>query len=179
MQLSDGEKLILLMLADMYKHLKIEGEFDPDFVSHTIYNDHLWGFNRKAFGNLPVDRAEPEPPEVTETENILDMWSFLEGAYEQLSPADKQRIKDETGAEDVKFNGFDANHEQHYGIALYMIERLKIWQRFKGSNLSTVHPLERYKQMYNVFKDIRPKIVDRTMSIGEIVTVLNADKRPG
>jgi hypothetical protein len=32
-KLSDGEKLIILMLADMYKAMKIKGEFDPDFIS--------------------------------------------------------------------------------------------------------------------------------------------------
>ena len=36
MKLSDGEKLILMVLADMYKHLEIKGEFDPDFISTTI-----------------------------------------------------------------------------------------------------------------------------------------------
>ena len=37
MKLSDGEKLILLMLADMYKNLKIKGDFDPEFISTTIH----------------------------------------------------------------------------------------------------------------------------------------------
>jgi uncharacterized protein len=45
MKLSDGEKLILLMLADMYKGMKIKGDFDPDFISSTIHNNHLWGFD--------------------------------------------------------------------------------------------------------------------------------------
>ena len=36
MNLSDGEKFVLMVLADMYKHLEIKGEFDPDFISTTI-----------------------------------------------------------------------------------------------------------------------------------------------
>jgi hypothetical protein len=34
MKLSDGEKLIILMLADMYKAMKIDGEFDPGLRCH-------------------------------------------------------------------------------------------------------------------------------------------------
>jgi uncharacterized protein len=39
------------MLTDLYKNLKIRGEFDPDFISHTIAYDHLWGFNWHFSGN--------------------------------------------------------------------------------------------------------------------------------
>jgi hypothetical protein len=38
MKLSDGEKLNILMLCDIYKHLKVKGEFDPEFISITIFN---------------------------------------------------------------------------------------------------------------------------------------------
>ena len=55
MKLSDGEKLILLILADMYKHLEIEGNFDPDFIATTIHDDHLWGFKWKYTG-IPFEK---------------------------------------------------------------------------------------------------------------------------
>jgi hypothetical protein len=36
MTLSDGEKLILVMLCDIYRHLGIKGEVKPDFILETI-----------------------------------------------------------------------------------------------------------------------------------------------
>ena len=43
MKLSDGEKLILVMLADIYKHLRIKGAVDPDLVHDAMYGGHAWG----------------------------------------------------------------------------------------------------------------------------------------
>src|SRR5438046_5400629 len=39
---SDGEKLILLMLGDLYKHLKVDGESDPEFIAKVILGGHFW-----------------------------------------------------------------------------------------------------------------------------------------
>jgi hypothetical protein len=55
MKLSDGEKLILMVLADMYKHLEIKGEFDPDFISATISGGHLWGLRPFPKGTFKVE----------------------------------------------------------------------------------------------------------------------------
>src|SRR5438034_893848 len=93
MKLSDGEKLILMVLADMYKHLEIKGEFDPDFISTTISGGHLWGLRWK-YTHIPFEKSE-NPPEVSETVDILDMWSSLEESYGKLSPADNQKVEKE------------------------------------------------------------------------------------
>jgi uncharacterized protein len=113
-KLSDGEKLIILMLADMYKAMKIKGEFDPDFISKTIWSDNLWGFNWELSG-IPFEKSET-PPQVIETTNVLDMWVLLEEAYAALSPADKARLEKEAApfGKDVRFHGFDGNNEPHY-----------------------------------------------------------------
>jgi uncharacterized protein len=83
MKLSDGEKLILMMLADLYKRLKIKGDFDPDFITNTISHDYLWGFNWEYTG-IPFEK-EQAPPEVAETVDILDMWSFLGGLCQAVA----------------------------------------------------------------------------------------------
>jgi hypothetical protein len=43
MKLSDGEKLILIMLSDVYEKLEIEGEINPKFVKSAIGSGHPWG----------------------------------------------------------------------------------------------------------------------------------------
>jgi hypothetical protein len=110
MKLSDGEKLIILMLADMYKHLKIKGEFDPAFIQHTILYDHLWGLDWK-YSGIPFEK-EQTPHQVTEVVNALDMWWFIEQSYAQLSKADKDRVKKDADpfGTHVKFEGFDGNN---------------------------------------------------------------------
>src|SRR5438270_13959361 len=43
-KISDGEKLILIMLCQLFKHLKLKGgEIDPEFVEAVIFGGHYWG----------------------------------------------------------------------------------------------------------------------------------------
>src|SRR5690349_19237025 len=39
---TDGEKMIIVMLNDLYKHLKVKGEVRAEFVVDTIYGGHPW-----------------------------------------------------------------------------------------------------------------------------------------
>ncbi len=50
MQLSDGEKLILMMLCDLYDKNEIEGEIDHTFVRDAIFENQTWAL----LGNLVV-----------------------------------------------------------------------------------------------------------------------------
>jgi len=184
MNLSDGEKLVLMVLADMYKHLEIKGEFDPDFISTTISGGHLWAFRWK-YTHIPFEPSEnpPEPfepsenpPEVSETVDILDMWSSLEESYGKLSPADNQKVEKEANRTSVRLFGFDANKEDHYFIARYLIEQLDRYPSFRGRDLNSSSPrIDGYRRMYRVFEPIRPALVDRSLNADEIVKVLNAE----
>jgi uncharacterized protein len=174
MKLSDGEKLILMVLADMYRHLEIRGEFDPDFISTTISGGHLWGLRWK-YTHIPFEKSE-NPPEVGETVDILDMWSFLEESYGKLSPADNQKVEKEANRTSVRLFGFDANNEDHYFIARYLIEQLDRYPSFRGRDLNSPSPrIDGYRRMYRVFEPIRPTLVDRSLNADEIVKVLNAE----
>jgi len=174
MNLSDGEKLVLMVLADMYKHLEIKGEFDPDFISTTISGGHLWGFRWK-YTHIPFEPSE-NPPEVSETVDILDMWSSLEESYGKLSPADNQKVEKEANRTSVRLFGFDANKEDHYFIARYLIEQLDRYPSFRGRDLNSPSPrIDGYRRMYRVFEAIRPTLVDRSLNADQIVKVLNAE----
>jgi uncharacterized protein len=189
MKLTDGEKLILMMLADIYKHLEIEGEFDPDFVTKTISCDYLWGFNWE-FSGIPFE-TEKSPVEVTETVDILEMWRFLEESYAKLPDADKQRVQKETHrSSEIKFPGFDANNEPHYGITKYFIEQLHRFEHFKDHYLNShSERLGSYKAMYRVFEPLRKELGNRlpfsitpvenrgqSLTADEVIRILNADR---
>jgi uncharacterized protein len=164
------------MLADMYKAMKIKGEFDPEFISRTIYSDNLWGFNWELSG-IPFEPFE-NPPEVRETTDYLDMWRFLEQDFEQLSPADKAKLAKDADpyGTSVRFSGFDGNNEPHYHIASYMVKDLPMaFEHFKGRDLNSHHPsVDRYRRMYTVFEPIRKNLGDRKLNVDEMIAILSA-----
>jgi uncharacterized protein YfbU (UPF0304 family) len=175
MKLSDGEKLILLMLADISKRIEIKGEYDPDFISGTIYDDHLWGF-RSQYSGIPFEKQD-SPPEVSETVDILYMWHFLEDSHKELSAADKTKVEKEAEpfGKYVQFPGFDANNEEHYGIATYLIDRLGRFQFLKGRDINSHSPsIEGYRRMYNMFDPMRPSLGRKLLSADDIIQILGA-----
>jgi uncharacterized protein YfbU (UPF0304 family) len=179
MKLTDGEKLIILMLADMYKAQKIKGDFDPNFIASTIHSDHLWGFNWQYTG-IPFDPHET-PRDVTETGNILDMWMLIEEGYAELSSAEKTRVEKEAEpfGKHVKFRGFDANNEPHYGIANYLIEDLKRFSHFKGRDMNSHMPLVgAYRRMYSVFEPMRASLFSSNLNADQIIQILNEMVHP-
>ncbi|MGY4473739.1 YfbU family protein [Bradyrhizobium sp. USDA 3364] len=181
MKLTDGEKLILLMLTDMYKAMNIKGEFDPEFIANTICKDKLWGFNWELSG-IPWERSE-DPPEVRETTDFLDMWRFVEEGYEALTPAEKTKLaKDaEPFGTHVKFPGFDGNNEPHYRIANYMLNDMRHrFDSFKGRGdlNSHSHSVESYRRMYSVFGPIRANLHNRSLNLAELTEILNARRHP-
>jgi uncharacterized protein len=89
MKLSEGERLILFMLSEIYEHLGIQNGIDPKFVQSAICDGHAWGLKRQ-YPNL--FSVEADQSVIDEVSNILEMWSFLESSYDQLSMAGKARL---------------------------------------------------------------------------------------
>ncbi len=114
MKLSDGEKLILVMLSEIYKKLDIQGEIDHKLVLTSIFNNKAWGLKWE-YGGL-FNSPEDNSPVVQETCDILDMYRWIRAGYARLSDAEKARVKKETThwAEFVEFKGFDANNDEHF-----------------------------------------------------------------
>lgn len=178
-RLSDGEKLILLMLRDLHKHLKVKGEIDPDFVAEAIAGGHYWGL-RWRYSGIFHDYEDSEKT-VTEVVDVLDMWVFLESSHGKLSQKDKAQIESEAGplGKNVRFPGFDGNNEtEHLGIARFLIDDLERFSSFKGRDLNSHSPsIEAYRRMVRAFGPMREHLVGRGLSAAEIIAVLN-ERRP-
>jgi uncharacterized protein len=116
MKLTDGEKLILVMLTEIFGKLGIEGKTDPKFVQSAIFNDMLWGLNWK-YSGIPFEKTE-NPPAVSDVLRILDMWRFIEQSYEKLSPEDKTRVEIEASPLGETSHSWDSME----------ITNLSIWQ---------------------------------------------------
>ena len=177
--LSDGEKLITIMLADVIKGLNIKTETNIDLVKNVIYGGHYWalGWEMPGLFHNHIDKYS----RVSFVVDVLDMWSFLEEAFEKLDDQDKSRLTELAAplGEHVYFLGFDGNNEADYmHIARFMIIDLSRFSRFRDrkNDLNSHHPtLEAYRKMYRAFEPIRKTLVDgKAMSVEQLAEVLNA-----
>lgn len=157
MKLSDGEKLILVMLSEIYSKLKVDGEIDGEFVKSAITTGNVWGLKWRYQGVFEVD--EPDREIVSETGNILDMWYFMESAYSKLSKEDKKKVADSglPFAKDVKFRGFDGNNECEYiSVAHFLINHLGRFTHFKDRALNAHMPtIDAHRRMFEKFEPMR------------------------
>ena len=148
MQFSDGERLIAVMLAEVMQALKLDRELDPALIKSLVTNNDDWALKRKYPGLFSSQCPTEEV--VSETSEILWMWGIIEHSIRQLKGAEAAEAK---GWHWAKFGGFDANHDDHYGVALTMIEGLDEFEDLKshGLNSHSQSSLPRYRQMYKKF----------------------------
>lgn len=181
MKLTDGEKLILIMLSEMYEKLGIKGEIEPDFIKSAIFSDQTWGIGWK-YSGLPFEETET-PEIVKEVVDILDMWRFIEDAYEKLSDDEKNELEKRAApfGKEPKFGGFDFNNEsEHVGAMNFLINDLDRFSEFGERYLNThSQVLDGYRKMLAVFEPMRNNLSHRypiLLNLEELVTILNAKK---
>jgi uncharacterized protein YfbU (UPF0304 family) len=179
-QLGDGEKLILLVLCDLFKKLKLKSDIEPEFVEEVIYGGHYWALDWKYPGIF--HGHEDSTAALHEVVNILDMWSFLEDGYAKLSKKDKDRVAEEAApfGKHVVFHGFDGNGEAEYiGIARFMIEQLDRFTKFKGRDLNAHMPtIDTHRRMLALFEPIRRTMMGRDLKTNEIIEILKSMIHP-
>lgn len=179
MRFSDGEKLILWMLGDLYKALKIKGEIDSSFVTSALAGGHHWALEWQ-YGSIFPDH-EDDAQTVSEVVDILDMWSFIETAYGKLSNADKEHLKAEAEpfGDAVEFVGFDGNNESdHLSVARFLIEEMDRFATFKGRGLNShSHSLARHRRMLAVFGPMRRNLIGAGLVRSQLIEILKAGAR--
>ncbi len=148
MNLTDGERLLAVMLAEMMEAMKLNNEIDPSLIKTLVCNGDDWAIKRKYSGIFASE--SPTDEQVTETTNILWMWGIVEHSLAELTGAQADEAK---GWHWTSFGGFDGNNDDHYGIAHTMINELGEFQDFKdrGLNSHTQSSLPRYRAMYAKF----------------------------
>ncbi len=182
MELSDSEKLILIMLSEIYEHLEIDGDIDPKFIQSAIHSGNNWGIKRKYTG-IFSDSDGNNSSIVPEVQDILDMWYILEYSYEKLSLEDKRKIKTEAApfGRAVKFTGFDGNNEADYlNVAYFLVNDLELFSYLKDRDLNAhFYSLDAYRRMLAAYKPIRssPTFGD-SLSATEIIQVLKEQTHP-
>lgn len=180
MKVTDGEKLILLMLSELYDKLGVEGEVEPDFIRSAIFSNNTWSIPWKYVG-IPFE--EQETPEVVkEVLDVLDMWSMIERSYENLSNESKEFVEKEASpfGKDPKFPGFDGNSETEYmGIASFLVNELDRFEEFKGRDFNSHCPSkDSYRRMLSVFKPLLQNLNFQPLSAQNIVDILKERVHP-
>jgi uncharacterized protein YfbU (UPF0304 family) len=179
--LTDGERLITAMVADIATHLKVKGETDVGFVQKALYGGHNWalGWEMPGLFHSHVD----SPVRVTFVVDVLDMWSFLEEAMARMSAKEKKRIEMEAEpfGKFVEYRGFDGNNESEYlNIAAFLIDEMDRFAIFKGRGRTNSHmpTVETYRRMLDVFEPTRKTVVGRRLTPDEVIAVMKAMAYP-
>jgi uncharacterized protein len=167
-KMSDGEKLIAIMLADLLQAQGVQGELNPEFVKEAICGNDLWALKWE-YSGLFHDEG-PDEETVRETADILTMCSFVEYSINQLAPEELEQIPED---DRQVFVGFDGNHDDHFGVAIMFIQKMKRWQEFADRGLNSHSMvLPNYRRMYPVFKSFG--IRHGGFNLAEIQTILAA-----
>ena len=171
--LSHGEKLILLMLCEVYDHLKIDGKIDQDFIREAISTGNLWGLGGgfpEVFHNPPVSEAIR-----SETIDILVMWRRMEDSFANLTEQDRERVKSQEGGWS-KFSGFDNNNEAAYiSTARFLMEKLNGFPNFRDRSLDAhMETIETHRRMLEAFEPISRQVSNLDFSADQIAAVMLA-----
>ncbi len=174
---SDGEKLNFMMLRDIVKHLKVQGETKVDFVADTIYGGHYWAptWDMQGLFHNHTDR----PADVSLVIDVLDMWSFIEERIEKLTPEDAERLKAANYGHLPRFTGFDGNNESELmSIAIFLVEKMDRFPRFKGRDFNSHAPTAaRYRRMAAAFQPIRTSLgFGRMLSVDQLIDLLKGER---
>jgi uncharacterized protein len=157
MEIRPVERLILIMLSEIYEKVGCEG-VNAKFVREALYDGHDWAFEWQFQGLFPEPVEERIAVEVCD---ILDMWRIIE------------EVSDE------KFPGFDSNREgRHASVARFFTDEMGRFEWFKGRVDQGVVQLDGYRRMYQVFKDIRPNLGNRKLNSEELNQLMQARLHP-
>jgi uncharacterized protein YfbU (UPF0304 family) len=180
MHLSDGEKLILFMLADMYRKLEIKDGIDPKFIEEAISSGHMWAVKWKYPGIFSATETCESIRE--EAANLVEMWDTLEYSYDNLSEDDKKRVDSDAHpfANPVRFRGFSGNDEIEYiSVARIMIDYLDRFSRFSKRDLNSHMPsLDAYRRMYARYESLRLSLGPGGLSVDSIIVILKEMVHP-
>lgn len=174
---NDAERLSLLLLLDIVKHLKVKTEFDPKFIEAALMGGHLWGLRWEYPGVFHGHEDREET--VSEVVAILHMWSVLEHGLAKLSKKAKDEVEASVGYK-VKFSGFDGNNEaSHLSAALFLIDGMGRFPEFKGRYLNSHAPLiESYRRMLSEFQPLLSTLHGGSLTSANIVDIVKAQTHP-
>lgn len=180
MKVTDAERLMLLMLCDIYDRTEANGEFDTDFIRSAIFGQKDWSIPWK-FSGIPFENQET-PEVVKDVLDILDMWSFIEYSYEKLSAEQKAALEVEAKpfGRSPKFRGFDGNHESEYmSTAAFLVNQLDRFVEFKDRDFNShMGSVDAYRRMLVPYLRVRNKLAHGSLGLSDLAAILREQVHP-
>lgn len=180
MKITDTERLMLLMLCDIYDRTGTAGDFDTDFIRSAIFGEKSWSIPWK-YPGIPFDDQET-PEVVKEVLDILDMWSLIEDSVGRLSPSDRAALEKaaEPFGRSPRFRGFDGNTEtEHMSTAVFLVHQLDRFVEFKGRDFNSHFPtVDSYKRMLKVYIAVRDKLHYGPLGLDDLTSILREQIHP-
>ncbi|HSH71433.1 MAG TPA: YfbU family protein [Methylophilaceae bacterium] len=177
MKLTNAEKLILVMLSDITEKLHIDHGIDPKLVKSAIHSGNTWGLDWKYPGLGKTDQAAPAI--ANEITDILEMWTYIEEAYKDLTSDEKSRVKIDAGLSGPpRFSGFDGDSElEFHKIAYFLIYDLKLFKKFKMDTVDAPGPkMPEYKRMFKIWGSVKPNLAGLSLNANQLVEILKVAK---
>ncbi|MCL8385149.1 YfbU family protein [Xanthobacter aminoxidans] len=135
MKFSPAERLIVVMLAEVLEKVGGHSEIDPSFVKSAALSNNEWAITWD-HGWLSEDSCDPSV--VKETTDIMNAWLRIERSVDGLSKSERGALIADVGDESwIKFDGFDGNNDDHYGVATFIVEEMNRFGEFKGRSLNS------------------------------------------
>lgn len=180
MQIKDSEKLILLMLCDLYDNSDVQGDIDHNFIRDAIFDKQTWAIPWKLSG-IPFE-DQGTPSEVKYVFDILQMWSHIEYSYAALTDEEKKRLEVEAApfGRNPVFKGFDGNIETELLVATdFIINKLQRFEEFKGRDLNSHAPsIGTYSRMLSAFNPAFEDNMGNLLSTEQLTTILKESIHP-
>ena len=178
-EISDGEKLIITMLCDLYPGRSTQDrQIDPDFVLSALILGHYWGLSWEY--NEILHNFGVREQAVNEVADILDMWLMLESSYGQLSDERKGKVIEELDlfGTTVLFSGFDGNNESdQYSVVGFLVNKMNRYQSFKGRALNSHSKrLAGYQRMLKIYQPKLASLKGGDLEVADIIAILKAEK---
>jgi uncharacterized protein YfbU (UPF0304 family) len=182
MELSNGEKLMIMMLADLLKAQNVDGDIDADFVSEAITSGNSWALRNKYPGIFHGEEASDAV--VRKVHDVLTTWSVIERAVAELSPEDRAKLEEEAApfGKNPRFPGFDGNNESEYrSAATFMIEKLGFYPEFAdrsalNSHMQTIESFDRMKPTFD--EEWKSGGFSESLKVDQLIKILNEKRHP-
>lgn len=180
MQIKDSEKLILLMLCDLYDSNDVQGDIDHHFIRNAIFDQQTWAIPWKLSG-IPFESQET-PSEVKYVFDILQMWSIIEYSYAGLTDEEKSQLEVDAApfGRNPVFRGFDGNNETELLVAAdFIINKLQRFEQFRGRDLNSHAPsVGTYSRMLRAFNPAFEDNMGNLLSLEQLTAILKEKIHP-
>lgn len=170
MNMTDGERLITVMLADLMIAMNVPSEIDPDVVKQLVIDNDIWALQ---YAHPGIFSGEEGPSEevVRETADILGMYTFIDYSIKKL-PADQQA--DFVDNRKAWYRGFDGNHDPHSGVAHTFVDQLNRFSEYKDrlvdSHSQATLPM--YRSVKEIYDHVMPEVAGDGLSYEQLKTIL-------